>query len=542
MKLKSILLLAISIFTLLSFSLLANAASDANDYSDANLRIVSKNLSYRDSIHLLVACDTDGVDPSKVELVFWSYKPDSVADAPSYVDTTSTAFLDENGQVMFESVYESSGISAKDMSDEIYMAAHIKGTEIYSDIYRYSALEYLYERLTVGNPSSEQIAFYDSVIAYSENAQIVLKHDVENSPNDLNYVAVKGGIISDGYTAGTYLEDEEITVTANNPDTFAMWTDIDGNIISSEASFTILPTEKSTLLIAREGFSVTVKVGDTETTNMYSSGDAISLTAPIYITENGTRKYFTAWQDSQGNTISGAALTEITATAKETYTAIYSSVSDIESATHLDYSSSTLPSLSDSAHSSDAISSMVSKIYRRNKIEGSSVLIETTDKNGSEEFVNTFFESDNTATTAKFALDLLISERDLNGNGENDREDYTKGTDNTVYTLGFATGNAEYSLSLELILDGNTVQGFNITDGGQAIAAFSLDEVCGIAVEIAASGSKTSCTVFVNGSRVASSLMDGEYIASDAASLAIGIGTQSSGRIYIDNTVYYSTK
>lgn len=542
MKLKSILLLAISIFTLLSFSLLANAASDADDYSDVELRIVSKNLSYRDSIHLLVACDTDGVDSSMVELVFWSYKPTSTADAPSHVDANSTAFFDENGSVMFESVYESHGISAKDMSDEIYMAAHIKGTEIYSKIYRYSALEYLYERLTLGNPTPEQIAFYESVIAYSENAQIILKHEVENSPNDLNYVVVKGGVISDGYTAGTYLENEEITVTANNPDTFAMWTDIDGNIISSEPSFTLSPTEKSTLLIAREGFSITVKVGDTETTNTYSAGDSVSLAAPVYITEDGARKYFTAWQNSLGNTVSGTASIEITATAKETYTAIYSPITDIENATYLDYTSSPLPALSDGAHSSGVISSEFTRIYRRSKIDGSCVLIETTNKNGGEEFVNTSFESDAAATTAKFALDLLISERDLNGNGENDRGDYTSGADNTVYTLRFASGNAECSLSLELNLDGDTVSGFKVTSGEQIITSFNLDEVCSIAVEISALGNGTAYSVFVNGSRVASSFTESSYTASDGASLAIGIGKQSIGRIYIDNTVYYSAK
>jgi hypothetical protein len=262
----------------------------------------------------------------------------------------------------------------------------------------------------------------------------------------------------------------------------------------------------------------------------------------VQITEDGARKYFTAWQNSLGNTVSGAASTEITATAKETYTAIYSPITDIENATYLDYTSSPLPTLSDGAHSSGAISSEFTKIFRRSKIDGSCVLIETTNKNGGEEFVNTSFESDAAATTAKFALDLLISKRDLNGNGENDRGDYASGADNTVYTLRFASGNAEYSLSLELNLDGDTVSGFKVTSGEQIITSFNLDEVCSIAVEISALGNGTAYSVFVNGSRVATSFTESSYTASESASLAIGIGKQSIGRIYIDNTVYYSAK
>ena len=232
MKLKTLALLALSLITVLSFALLSSATAAETDYSDVNLRIISKNLSYRDAVHILVACDNDGVDPKNVELLVWDHMPDSASEPATYADITSTPYYDGKGELLFESVFETYGISAKDMPDCIYMATHIKGTEVYSDIYRYSPLEYLYERIALGNPDDKQLAFYESILAYAENAQIVLNHDVEASPNDLNYVAVKGGTISDGYTAGTYLADSEITITANSPEEFSMWTNAEGEVIS----------------------------------------------------------------------------------------------------------------------------------------------------------------------------------------------------------------------------------------------------------------------------------------------------------------------
>ena len=542
MKLKAFLITLMSAFTIFSFSLLSSSATDS-DYSGVNLRIISKNLAYKDSVHLLVACDNDGVDSSKIELIFWNYKPSAVTDTPTHVDTESAEFYNSNGGVLFDSVFESFGISAKDMSDEIYMASHIKGTDIYSRIYRYSALEYLYERLAIGNPTEVQHAFYESVISYAENAQLVLNHEVDELPSDLCYVYVKGGKMSDGYKAGLYAPGSKITFSADFSDAFSMWTDKDGNILSSESSFTAEITEGNNIFFAVEGYSITVTVGDEVTTRTYEKGDVAQLSAPSYITSDSGREYFIGWKNSEGTLISTSATVSVTVNATESYVAEYAPIPEIEGSTLLDYSTSTLPIISDTAHSDSSVSCDIISLKLRNKIDGNSLYIETARQGMSGDYyLNTLFEGADSATSAHFTFDMLFYQRDINEVEGIDRGDYTLSPDNdTLYTLNFKSGNAELSISVRLHFEDGALTGFALAFGDdEALGIIGFDEVGSISVEISESGDKASASVFLNGKLITSSLLDTAYEPVGTQSLSVCIGGGTQGRIYIDNLSYYS--
>ena len=543
MKFKALALFALSLVAALSLSLLSSAASSEPDYSDVNLKIVSKNLSYRDSIHLLVACDNDGVDPSKIELVFWNYVPESVSDEPTYVDTTSSPYYDKSGELMFESVFESYGISAKDMSDTIYMAAHIKDTDIYSEIYRYSPLEYLYERMSFGQSTDEQLVFYDSVIAYSENAQIILNHDVENSPNDLNYVAVKGGTISDGYSAGTYRAGSEITISASNPDDFSMWTNSEGEVISYEPTFTTKANDKTSLFISISGYSITVNVGDKSTTTVHVPGDVVTLTAPAYVDTDGGRQYFVAWKNSAGEAVSSAASTKITVTATESYTATYSLVSDIAGSTLLDYETSDqTPIIADSPSSNSEISSDYTSVLRRRGTDGYYIRVGSArDLVSPKEYVNTFFTSSSSATSATFSFDFKLYEM-YDDNGNMTRDCYTGSSDsNTLYTLIYTVGSITRSIRINIITENDIPTGFSLVDeSDKTLATVEINAICNISVEISKLGDKTLSAVYLGGEMIDLTETDASYAASSSASLSLCIGSHTRSDVYIDNTVFYS--
>ena len=553
MKLKSLALIALSILVVLSCTLLSAAAAEESDYSDVNLRIVSKNLSYKDATHLLVACDTDGVASDKVELVMWNALPSSVTDAPTFVDSYASPYYDADGELLFETVFESYGISAKDMPDYIYMAAHIKGTDVYSKIYRYSALEYLYERLasgeiTDGSITEEQEVFYHSVIEYAENAQIVLKHDAENSPHDLNYVAVKGGTISDGFNTGTYSAGSEVTISASSPDTFSMWVDATGNIVSTDAEFTTTADDKFSVFYSVKGYSVTVNIGDQTTSTLYTPGQIAELSAPSYIDSDAGRMYFIGWTNAADEAISTAATTEVTVNASETYTANYSLIADISGHTLLDYSTTShLPGgIAFNATDRTSQASEFTSIARRNqsKMNGYALLLETARENPaySLEYVNTFFDASSTASSAHFAFDILFNARDIDGSGTNNKADYTTSpSSNTLYTLSYTSGNVTRSIRFDLALDGDIAQGINlVAEDETVIATLDFDSVYNLSAEISKHGDKTITSIYLNGAKVDTTEIDTAYEASADASTSLCIGMMTTGRVYIDNTAFYT--
>ena len=544
MKFKLFTLIALSVLTIFSFAVLSSATVEENDYSDVNLKIVSKNLSYKDSIHLLIACNTDGAPSDKVELLMWKHEPASVTDTPYFTDTDATPYYDENGDVIFDTVFESFGISAKDMSDAIYMAAHIKGTDVYSNVYRYSPLEYLYERISIGNPSDEQLAFYESVIDYAENAQIVLKHEVDSSPNDLNYVAVRGGKISDGYTAGTYYSGSEITISANSPDTFSMWTNAKGEVVSYEPTFTTYANDKASLFMSVSGYNVTVNVGDSSTTTPYAPGDIATLSAPAYMDEDGVRKFFVGWIDGNGSTVSTVATAKVEINESETYTASYLPISEISGATLIDYSTTDqLPIISYSKDDTSEIESAYTKIYRRSKLDGYAMLADTArDTEAPKEYINTFFDASASAHSARFSLDILISARDINGSETNDRGDYTTNAlSDTVYTLIYTSGSVTRSIKLEIACDGDLAVGFNLVDeGGSVLATIGFDTAYNITLELSTNGDNTLSTVYLDGVAISTDELECEYVGGDGASVSICIDTHTQGRLYADNNAFYS--
>lgn len=546
MKLKSLALIALSVLAILSFTLLSSATAEETDYSDVNLRIISKNLAYKDSVHLLVACDNDGVESNKIELVMWNHKPSSPAETPTFVDEVAVPYYGDTGEVLFETVFESYGISAKDMPDYIYMASHIKGTDVYSAIYRYSALEYLYERISIGNPTDEQLAFYESALAYAENAQIVLRHDVDNSPNDINYVAVKGGTISDGYTAGTYSSGSEITISANSPDTFSMWTNAAGEIVSYEQTFTTTADERTSLFIAVSGYTVTVSVNGETTTTSHAHGDIATISAPMYtVTENG-KEYFVGWTSSKGETVSNVATAKITITSSETYIANYRPVSEIAGSTLLDYTDSALPIVALSPNSTVETVSDYTQLNRRNKIDGRALLIESTrDAESPRDYVNTFFDASSTASSALFSLDLLLAtQRDIDGSGSIDRADYTKISDyDTLYTFIYTIGSFSYSLKLDMNFEDDMPVGIKIvSENGNVLGTVGFDATSNISLEVSGYKDKTLVSVYLDGKAIDSVVLDAVYAASAHASLSVCTDMGTNGRLYIDNTLFYTAE
>ena len=139
------------------------------------LDIISKNMSYGSNFKLAFAVDNTGVeDGQEIEVLLYQEDPAVNPEATAYKADLST-------KTKYEGVYPvyfSYGIPAKDLTAYVWAQAHIVGTETYGKVYRYSAVEYFYERLytETSDVTEAQAKLYNTVLTYCADAQAVLEY------------------------------------------------------------------------------------------------------------------------------------------------------------------------------------------------------------------------------------------------------------------------------------------------------------------------------------------------------------------------------
>ena len=196
-KITKILSLAIAVAALLA---LAIGFSVSAETEEPALDIISKNMSYGSNFKLAFAVDNTGVaDNQTVEVLLYAEDPALNPDTPVYKATLAKDFTYDGTYP----VYFSYGIPAKDLTAYVWAQAHIVGTETYGKVYRYSAVEYFYERLYTETSSvtEAQAKLYNTVLQYCADAQGVLATD---SPkiNEVYYVYAPGtGAFGNDYSA-----------------------------------------------------------------------------------------------------------------------------------------------------------------------------------------------------------------------------------------------------------------------------------------------------------------------------------------------------
>ena len=206
-KSVKILALVLSIAALLALAV----GFSVSAAEEPTLDILSKNMSYGSNFKVAFAVDNTGVaEGQELEVLLYAEDPAKNPETAVYKAT-----LAENTK--YEGtypVYFSYGIPAKDLTAYVWAQAHIVGTETYGKVYRYSAVEYFYERLytETSSVSDAQKKLYNTVLTYCADAQAVLSY---TSPaiGDVNYVYVDGGTV-DGINYSALLSDDA-TFTPN---------------------------------------------------------------------------------------------------------------------------------------------------------------------------------------------------------------------------------------------------------------------------------------------------------------------------------------
>lgn len=229
--------LMLIVCSLSTFIITSGATSTTPDLS-----IDYCNLSFRDSVCIKYAVKSSVSD---VKLLVWTEPQTEYTYGTQ--DYEITAFYTENIEGSSYMIFDFTSLVAKQMADVVYTCAYaeVDGVGYYSEVNKYSILQYAYNKLgkTAEASSDEKLKeMLVSMLEYGACAQKYLNYKTDRLANaDWYQVKIEGGVLDDGVTHGLYLMGDKVTITAPETNeegaTFAYWADSKGNKAGTTAEF-----------------------------------------------------------------------------------------------------------------------------------------------------------------------------------------------------------------------------------------------------------------------------------------------------------------
>lgn len=208
------------------------------------------NLSFRDSVCIKYAVASNVKD---VKVLIWT-EP----QAEYKVGTQDYELTSVGSEVIGEKsymIFDFTKLVAKQMTDVVYARAYAEanGDDYYSEINKYSILQYAYNKLgKTGTASNDENLknMLNSMLMYGANAQKYFDYKVERLATDAFYqVKLTAGLLDDGCNHGLYLAGDQITLTAPGKDedgkVFSHWEDGQGKLVGSKATFVLTVSAKN---------------------------------------------------------------------------------------------------------------------------------------------------------------------------------------------------------------------------------------------------------------------------------------------------------
>lgn len=253
MKIIVSLVAIVSMLMSVAFIPCVSAEEEKNETAESpTLSIAYCNLSYNDTIYIKYAVKAENAD--KVKVLIWT-EPQK-----EYVLGTQAMVLDqiftENINGEDHMIFNYTKLAAKQMADVIYARAYTEkdGAVYYSDVNKYSILQYAYNKLgktATASTDSELKELLTHMLAYGAAAQKYLgDYKVDRlATADWYQVKVTAGVLDDGCTHGLYLPGDKVTMTAPATDangaTFSYWADSKNNKVATTATYELTVGNKN---------------------------------------------------------------------------------------------------------------------------------------------------------------------------------------------------------------------------------------------------------------------------------------------------------
>ena len=240
------LTLALIIGTLSTFVIMTGATSPTPELS-----IAYCNLSFRDSVCIKYALKSNVSD---VKILIWT------APEAEYIvgthDDEITEYYTEDIDGVSHMIFDYTELTAKQMTDVVYARAYaqVDGVDYYSEVNKYSILQYAYNKLgktATASTDTELKEMLTHMLAYGAAAQKYLDdYKVDRlATADWYQVKVTAGVLDDSCTHGLYLPGDKVTMTAPTTDTngatFAYWADSRNNKVATTATYELTVGSKN---------------------------------------------------------------------------------------------------------------------------------------------------------------------------------------------------------------------------------------------------------------------------------------------------------
>ncbi len=222
----------------------------ATDVTNPKIEILKNNVSYSDSIYIAYAVSCEGFEINKnsVNLLFWNTTQENYLKGSEDALGTSKGKTNINGKQCL--IFYSEGLAAKHMTDDLYSRAYVvvDGVEYYSEVVKFSVLEYVYKMKEEATLNPHQQRLFDTLLQYGGAAQDNFDYNTNKKADATYYkIAVNEGILPDGFKHGRYQLNEKVVIKplSKPGQKFSHWLDQNGIIVSYDKEFEITVTDKN---------------------------------------------------------------------------------------------------------------------------------------------------------------------------------------------------------------------------------------------------------------------------------------------------------
>ena len=240
------LMMVLSTATVLTFGAGAEITNEEPPVAEPSLSIDFVNLVFEANVGISYAVSTVNTGLNNVKLLVWDAPQTAytVENEPTYtIATSNVETIDEEDYLAFDFT----ALGAKNMVDKFYAVAYVNvgGEDVYSDVVRYSVLEYAYDILGKDGSASDNEnlkTLVSKMLEYGAAAQIYENYKTESlATADLILVKTENGTFADGFYSAIVAEGTELSLTATETigDTyFHSWV-VNNKLIGHEQTATV---------------------------------------------------------------------------------------------------------------------------------------------------------------------------------------------------------------------------------------------------------------------------------------------------------------
>lgn len=244
-KLSLVICMIILIIPLTLVIVLKNYIIKADSLTSPVLNIDAHNISYKENIELLYAISYENISDENldnVKLLVWRNVTNDYT-IKNYSEKYDTKEI-LDGKLIFRVT----GNSVKDIDKNIYARAYINinNEDYYSEVEKYSILEYYQVGINSESSTTDQIALYKSFLDYATNVQKVIGKNTTTPFNGNWYRVDTNGInLTDGFNHDYLYEGTVLSLNSNESDTNPYW--ICNNKLYNDSTLNLTISENTTI-------------------------------------------------------------------------------------------------------------------------------------------------------------------------------------------------------------------------------------------------------------------------------------------------------